>query len=761
MSINGRLINTTIPSAGGSTCTLDTVDIFNDGTCTGLFQFNSALTDLAGNGDLLSGSSTYGDGRFGDSIYLNGTQTASRTLTAYGKLNLNTTYSVSFWFKATTISKRNILLYIDDTSLITAENSVELSTDNKVRWGGWDVSYAFITPFTLNANQWYHCVSTYDNATNTVTGYLDGKLIGSATCPNTAGSNASCFAHGGVGLTGYLEQARIFTKVLDQSEVSQLYGEGCVFASPSSHFNTVLYTADGTSNRQIPVGFQPDFVWIKPRNIAESNAVFDALRGDGIRLVTNSTDAEFNTGGPGYYNDGFVVSGTGYNDNIGTTREYVAWCLKAGGAASSNTDGTITSTVSANQDAGFSVVTWTSTPSTSTIGHGLLDAPKLIIMKSRTNPGDWQVYSLPTGATNKLLLNSTAGSTSSGVWGNTSPTDSVFTSAFNSVGDVVAYCFAEVDGFSSIGSYTGLAGDTSGYIHTGFEPKFVMYKRYDAGGDWYMIDNERGVGNILRAHSSAAEATIDQAEFYSNGFKITGSTATLNESSIFIAFADNPIEDKTIDAQLGYPVAHYRLDEDAVDYTGNGYNGTWSGTEAYATSNFGNAASFNGTNAYVSLGTSNQFQTDTLSVSVWVKYSTISSNPIISCYNGGSYAVGDFSMYYNDGTNELRLGIWDGTGYTYAASSVTMTAGNWYHIVYTKSNSVGSDKVYINNTLYSGSIIDGSSSGGTMLSGSDPLYLANHVAQVDYTHIDIDQVRIYDRALTTDEVAILYNETVY
>ena len=322
-------------------------------------------------------------------------------------------------------------------------------------------------------------------------------------------------------------------------------------------FNTVTY-ADTTTSVPHSVGFAPDLLWFKERNGTNRHQLYDTVRGSDYALFSNDTSAEYNYSthpsgnlAPLITSNGFItpsVVNNGINRNGGT---YVAWAWKGAEIPAINSNGSIPSVVSANPAAGFSIVSWTSTATTSTIGHGLESTPSIVIMKSRTNAGDWQVYSSAIGATQKLFLNGTNAATSSGVWGNTSPNENVFTSAFNNSGNIIAYCFAEVAGFSKFGSYSG-NGSTSGpTITTDFEPAFVMIKSTSDAGSWIMHDNKRGNynnGDIyarLQAESSSAEVddypTTKRIDISSTGFQVTTASNSWNGSGrtyIYMAFAN-------------------------------------------------------------------------------------------------------------------------------------------------------------------------------------------------------------------------------
>ena len=324
---------------------------------------------------------------------------------------------------------------------------------------------------------------------------------------------------------------------------------------PDKYFKTVLWTGDGNDNRSITgVGFQPSLTWIKTRSVDDNHSVHDEVRGANRQLFPNSNDVEFTSTTllKSFDSDGFTL-GTDSSVN-GLNRTLVAWCWKAGGAAVSNTDGSITSQVSANQDAGFSIVSYTGTGSAATAGHGLGVAPSMVIIKRRNVADDWGVYHTSLGNTKYVYLNSTqAANTESTIWNNTSPTSSVFSIGTSAVvnantGTYVAYCFAEVEGYSKFGSYTGNGNADGVFVHCGFKPAWIMWKETTVGESWFIHDTARTPYNVstqmLRPNSNLAEATGDSVDILSNGFKFRSGGAGANYSGriyIFAAFAETPI----------------------------------------------------------------------------------------------------------------------------------------------------------------------------------------------------------------------------
>jgi hypothetical protein len=295
----------------------------------------------------------------------------------------------------------------------------------------------------------------------------------------------------------------------------------------------------------------------------------DSVRGAGtaLGLSSQSTSAEGNAdiglyGATTTFNsNGFSVGGGTSNQafvNLSTVT-YVAWQWKAGGAAVTNTSGTISSQVSANPTAGFSVVTYTANGAAAqTIGHGLGVAPAMVITKCRSaGSSNWGVYHKSLGNTGGLFLNTTdAFTTQVLLWNNTTPTSSVFTVGSNntdtnfSTNTMVAYCWSEVTGFSKFGSYTGNGSTDGPFVYTGFRPRFIMTKVTTvAGSEWEIYDTSRTTYNVasstLEAQSSAAEVNFYSIDILSNGFKQRNAFNTSNQSGqtfIYMAFAEAPFK---------------------------------------------------------------------------------------------------------------------------------------------------------------------------------------------------------------------------
>jgi hypothetical protein len=333
--------------------------------------------------------------------------------------------------------------------------------------------------------------------------------------------------------------------------------------TPEDYFNTVLYTGTGASN-SVTVGFQPDFLWLKQRNAVDNHVLFDVVRGDpSNELYANLTNAEAASTGAliSYDSDGFTLGASGdlgrYNENGST---YAAWNWKAGGTGVSNTDGSITSTVSVgatSQQNWFSISQYTGTGSSMTWGHGLGVKPDLFIVKKTNSADEWIVY--PLGATGNLTqflkLHSTSGYTSDSVLetANSSVLGFGSSGARNGSGDdYICYSFANAEGLCKAGSYVGNGSSTDGtFVYTGFRPSFVMWKRTDTTSDWFMMDVKRDIDNPtdhkLEANTSGAEVvnTAYHTDYLSNGFKLRNSNGQLNASGgnyIYLAIAEQPFK---------------------------------------------------------------------------------------------------------------------------------------------------------------------------------------------------------------------------
>jgi len=335
---------------------------------------------------------------------------------------------------------------------------------------------------------------------------------------------------------------------------------------PKENFNIVNWVGNDTARTISGVGFQPDFNWIRNRDIVTNHLLFDAVRGASKSLRSDSDSAEGSASDEqtGYVSDGFTL-GTGEDVN-GNAEKIVAWNWKANGTGSSNTTGDINSTVSANAAAGFSIVSYTGNGSADqTVGHGLSKAPEWIIVKNRADTENWCVFVNSSSDTN---LNNTSDATDflrldtniatgddADRWNDTVPTTSVFTvdtdNQVNGDGNaMIAYCFHDVDGYAKVGAYRATANATHGpFVHCGFRPAFIMIKCVSNAGSWYMYDYTREGYNVdndsLVADATSVEATDNDLDIVSNGFKIRTAESERNASGqrfFFYAVAEFPLK---------------------------------------------------------------------------------------------------------------------------------------------------------------------------------------------------------------------------
>lgn len=319
----------------------------------------------------------------------------------------------------------------------------------------------------------------------------------------------------------------------------------------------VTYTGNG-STQTIEVGFKVGLVWIKRRDSAGNNGLFDVVRGATNWITSNGTTVETSgvQGVTAFTPTGFTLGNhVDYNASGAT---YVAWCWRAGDTTVTNTTGTISSQVCANPDAGFSVVTYKGTGSNSTVGHGLGVVPAMILLKDRSNTYTWVVYHKDSNANpayGYLPLNSTGGfSADTAIWNNTIPTSSVFSIGTPSGGtninndNYIAYCFAEIAGYSKFGRYLGNGSSDGIFVYLGFRPKYILIKHIAGTDDWWLEDSTRKPSNsgrvVLSPNASSAEIVDSNAiDFLSNGFKIRNAGTADNSSGevyIYAAFAENP-----------------------------------------------------------------------------------------------------------------------------------------------------------------------------------------------------------------------------
>jgi len=332
---------------------------------------------------------------------------------------------------------------------------------------------------------------------------------------------------------------------------------------PGEHFNTVLYSGDGGTDQAITgVGFEPSLVWNKIRNTTNWHQMYDQVRGVNDAVFPNDTYVEYTYSGGGvkaFGSDGFTV-GNNTNSTLNDSGStYVTWNWKANGSGSANTDGDIDSTVSVNNTAGFSIVTWIPNGSaTDRIGHGLGVAPNIVMYKALGSAVDWYVWTDASGTETVNQLNATTASTA---WNSAGYGSNSNATGFSNYGwglspyvEMLAYCFTEVEGYSKIASYVGNNVADGPFVYTGFRPAFIMMKSISTGGSatysWSIFDTKRSSYNIqralLEANTGAVEDTSQTADLdiLSNGFKPRYSPNETNgpNTYIYMAFAEAPFK---------------------------------------------------------------------------------------------------------------------------------------------------------------------------------------------------------------------------
>ena len=337
----------------------------------------------------------------------------------------------------------------------------------------------------------------------------------------------------------------------------------------TAHFNSITWSGNDASPRAMTgVGFQPDLCWSKTRGSTKSHQLIDSVRGVTKTISTNTDGAEGSSYGNGFLqsfdSDGFTsVTGSSETSNWnGNGLTYVGWNWKAGGTGSSNSDGSITSTVSANTTSGFSIVTYTGAGGTQTVGHGLGAIPEVVMVKRLDSANSWIVWNKHTQGNNRyLVLNTTAAqATNSTFFQETPPTSSLFyvgndDGVNGNTLDYIAYCFASKKGFQKVGTFNG-NGDADGtFVYTGFKPRFVIVKviwataGLDFANHWFMFDSQlngyNGDNEYLKCDANEAiSSSTNRIDILSNGFKCRTTNDSVNSSSgqyTYLAIAEEPL----------------------------------------------------------------------------------------------------------------------------------------------------------------------------------------------------------------------------
>ena len=397
--------------------------------------------------------------------------------------------------------------------------------------------------------------------------FQDGGFTIRAGRNSSSGSNPAGYFNFGQRPFSYLPSG--YRSLCDKNMTTPI-GGGVV--DPKKHFNVVTYAGNSNNSREITVGFQPDLVWMKNRGEGGSDGtsqhmLFDSMRIDPSNsryqfLGSNntSTDATNANGLQAFTTSGFKPGSMTRTNESGDN--YVAWCWKAGGAAVTNNDGTIATQVSVNKDAGFSIITYTGTGADATIGHGLGRVPAWVIIKNRDRTVEWIVKhkSLDTGKVMYLNLNDVPGGatgSNNGIIGDLNNASTFSLSRTSNSGNYnnvnvssekfVAYCWAEIPGYSKFGIYMGNSDANGTYVPCGFRPAWLMIKRTTGSDPWLILDATRDTDNVVQdnvyANSNDSEFNTDALDFVSNGFKWRIDSGLRNDTGdkyIFMAFAEQP-----------------------------------------------------------------------------------------------------------------------------------------------------------------------------------------------------------------------------
>lgn len=412
---------------------------------------------------------------------------------------------------------------------------------------------------------WYGRNGTWEGSGNPSAGTTPAQTFtaGSSMTPAVASGSGTPVFEANFGALGFSYTAPTEFKALNTSNL----GEPTI-KLPYQYYDAVQYA--GTSNASTAVGglnFSPDLVWIKNKTLyvdgQSNNMVFDVLRGATYYLNTDktATQSALATGLTSFNQTGFTP-GTATRTNE-TGSNYIAWCWDAGSSNVTNTDGTVTSTVRVNQTAGFSIVNYNtgSNANAYTVGHGLGQVPKFIMVKGgyTTDTYNWDIYHVSLGPTKRLKINSTdSPETQGGPWDNQTPSSTLIYQ--NNQGNFwyganrnnIAYCWAEVPGYSKFGSYSGVASSNGPFVNLGFRPAWLLIKRTDANGDyWNLMDSKRDTfnGNTVThrmyPNSFNSDETGVTVDFVANGFKIRDTNSNNNGGSmtyVYAAFAENPFK---------------------------------------------------------------------------------------------------------------------------------------------------------------------------------------------------------------------------
>lgn len=783
-----RLINSNDAAAGGA-CTTNT----NDYPTTNVAYYK--MSSAADEKDTYNGAATDVNfnvqGKFGNAAEFNGSSSRIEIPNA-SKPSLSTA-TVSFWLKTSSTNTQglvgegysgnrwgNLQIYLESNKLYARSGNASSAEDA-----------AWLSTSDVNTGNWVHCVVTITGNTSQI--FINGTLETTKTLTVTRAATTNPFTIGQIYANGTLfsgwtndcsiDQVRIFSSALNATQVTQLYNEVyCVpTIVPTNNFNAVLYTGNGSTQAITSVGFEPNLTWIKQRNGTGRNILTDSVRGATKYLFSELTNGEViygsNIGLTSFDSNGFTVADPGgidYSVN-GSSKTYVAWNWKAGGAkvtiAANTVGNTIASDVSANVAAGFSIVDYQANSTQgATIAHGLESPPEMIITKEYTGARVWCVYHKDlTSSAYYLELNTPDGEKNSV---NTAyaavPGSTVYTVGNSSVvnepssDSYIAYCFHSVAGYSKIGSYVG-GGATDVPVNLGFRPAFVMVKASSASGNWTMYDNKRQTGTaayenytILLAddsHQEQADNTIRGIQFNSSGFILNQNYSLTNTSGvtyIFMAFAEEGLPTVTRNAINPFgdssEQALYKFEDNTTDSEGTYGTASNSGISYISSGYIDKSISFTGTTSTVNTTIPNAH---TQTWAFWAKIPTShTGDKIMSALNSSGDGGQGFTYYL-----QSRLYIYDyiSGGQVSVLDVAWANDGGWHHFTFSKNATT--------SVLY----VDGYQL-GTLNAYSGNFQIGNNISFGKGAYgnalvgLQLDQVRIFNRALDSGEAYALYNE---
>ena len=498
--------------------------------------------------------------------------TASEDANVHGSFGLS---SGKWYFEVTVNTINEIFLGVSDATIASNANSKTeagafvldlLEADKYNNDGGSSYGSAFsngdvanVAVDLDNGKIWIGKDGTYPNSGNPATGSNEMYSgISGTVFPflSTQGSGTKQ-ATTNFGQSSFTTSAPTGFKAVATHNMTEP-----TITKPSDHFQVIAYEGTSASTLTVNTNFQADWVWIKERTNSRSWHMYDTIRGVGKSLYTNGGWVEDTNEVNGYL-DQFnatsirLTNGSTSGNNVkgsSDSNTYVMYCMKAGGTASSNSDGTITSNVSANTTAGFSIVSYTgNSTADATVGHGLSSTPELIIVKNREAAESWAPWHKVLDSAKRLDLDSNSAqfSTANYVEGVTSDVFQLSSSGgvINNGDDFIAYCWHSVNGFSKIGSYTGNGATDGPFIYLGFKPSLFIVKRISGSGNWLLMDGARNTYNPVSARLNSDtgydESTVGASnyDFLANGVKLkndAGSSNTGSQTYIYAAFAETP-----------------------------------------------------------------------------------------------------------------------------------------------------------------------------------------------------------------------------